>query len=217
MTERKEGILSMALPKARLKEILSETGCDGEHISDAVEKILNGHVATVDALKEQIASLEEKVTTFEAEHKELEELKKNSGDISALQKEFDEYKANVEADRTKTKKESAFREILKEAGVSDKRIASIIKCSAEDINGIEFDDEGKVKGSSDILQKVQNDWSDFIESSHVEGVKTPNPPSNTGAKTTMTKEQIRSISDPVARQKAMMDNPSLFGLPEISE
>ena len=44
----------MALPKARLKEILSEAGCDAEHIGDAVDKILAGHVATVDALKEQI-------------------------------------------------------------------------------------------------------------------------------------------------------------------
>lgn len=206
----------MALPKARLKEILSEAGCDSEHIGDAVEKILSGHVATVDALKEQIAGLEEQVKTYEGEHEELETLRKNGGDLSALQKEYDDFKAEVESEKAKAKKESAFRDLLKEAGISEKRFSSIIKCSGDDINGIEFDEEGKVKGSSDLVEKVKADWSDFIESSHTEGVKTPTPPSNNGSKTTMTREQIRSIADPVARQKAMMENPSLFGLPETN-
>lgn len=204
----------MALPKARLKEILSEAGCDPEHIGDAVDKILAGHVATVDALKEQITSLEEQVKTYEGEHEELETLRKNGGDMTALQKEYDDFKKQVEADKIKTKKESAFREILKKAGVSEKRIEAICKCSGDDINGIEFDDEDKIKDEEAKVQKIRTDWGDFIESSHTEGIKTPNPPSNGGAKTTMTREQIRAISDPVARQKAMMDNPSLFGLPE---
>ena len=204
----------MALPKARLKEILSEAGCDAEHIGDAVDKILAGHVATVDALKEQITSLEEQVKTYDAEHEELETLRKNGGDISALQKEYDDFKKQVESDKIKTKKESAFREILKKAGVSEKRIEAICKCSGDDINGIEFDDEDKIKDEEAKVQKIRTDWSDFIESSHTEGIKTPTPPSNGGTKTTMTREQIRAISDPVARQKAMLENPSLFGLPE---
>lgn len=202
----------MALPKARLKEILSEAGCDAEHIGDAVEKILNGHVATVDALKEQISTLEEQVKTFETEHQELEELKKNSGDIGALRKEYDEFKANVEAEKTHTKKENAYREILKDCGIPERHHAKILKYS--DVDGIEFDDDGNVKGRDEIRKGIEAEWGDHKETVSVEGVKTPNPPSNSGAKTTMTKEQIRSISDPVARQKAMMENPSLFGLPE---
>jgi hypothetical protein len=42
-----------------------------------------------------------------------------------------------------------------------------------------------------------------------------NPPAN-GGKTTMTKEQIRAIPDAQARQKAMLENPSLFGLAETN-
>ena len=41
----------MALTKAQVKEILSEAGADGEKIADAVQKILDGHVATIEALK----------------------------------------------------------------------------------------------------------------------------------------------------------------------
>ena len=204
----------MALPKARLKEILSEAGCDAEHIGDAVEKILAGHVATVDALKEQITTLEEQVKTYEGEHEELETLRKNGGDISALQKEYDEFKAKVEADKINSKKESAYRKILKDANVPERYHDRIIKYSGDEIKAIEFDENDDVKGAKELLQKIEADWGDYKESSHTEGVKTPNPPSNQGAKTTMTKEQIRAIADPVARQKAMMENPSLFGLPE---
>ena len=204
----------MALRKAELKEILSEAGCDAERIAEACQKILDGHVATVDALKEQITELQTQVKSFEADHQELEDLRKNNGDITALRQEYDDFKKQVESDKIKAKKESAYREILKDANVPERYFSRILKYSGDEIDGIEFDEDGKIKGAQEILQKVKTEWSDYTESSHTEGVKTPTPPANTGAKTTMTKEQIRSISDPVARQKAMMENPSLFGLPE---
>lgn len=202
----------MALQKARLKEILSEAGCDTEKISDAVDQILTGHGATVDALKEEINTLKEQIKTFEPEHEELEALRKNGGDIASLQKEYDDFKAKVEAERERTKKESAYREILKDVGIPEKHFAKILKYS--DVDGIEFDGEGNVKGADEIRKGIESEWSDHIETKKVDGISTPNPPSNTGAKTTMTREQIRAISDTQARQKAMAENASLFGLPE---
>ena len=43
----------MALTKAQVKEILSTAGVDADHMSDAVEKILAGHTASIDALREE--------------------------------------------------------------------------------------------------------------------------------------------------------------------
>ena len=168
----------MALTKAQVKEILSEAGADGEKIADAVQKILDGHVATIEALR----------------------------------KEYDDFKANVEAEKIKAKKETAYREILKDVGIPERHFPKILKYS--DVNGIEFDEEGNVKGADEIRKNIEAEWSDHIEKKMVESVKTPNPPSNGGTKTTMTKEQIRAIPDAQARQKAMIENASLFGLPE---
>lgn len=204
----------MALQKAKLKEILSEAGCDVEKIGDAVEQILAGHVATVEALKEQISTLQSDLDQAKVDQKELEDLKKSNGDISSLQKEFDEYKAKVEADKDWAKKESAYRKILKACGVAENHLDRVVKYSKDEINAIEFDDQGNVKGEDEIRKSIEAEWSDRIEHEGVEGIKTPNPPANGGQKTTMTKEQIRAISDPQARQKAMLENPSLFGLPE---
>lgn len=204
----------MALTKAQVKEILSEAGADGEKIADAVQKILDGHVATIEALKEERDSLKKEIEQNKADLEEYEKLKKNNGDIEALRKEYDDYKAKVEADKTWTKKESAYRVTLKKAGISEKRIDTIVKCSREEIEGIEFDEEDNVKDEEAIIERNKTNWSDFVENIHTEGVKTPNPPSNGGTKTTMTKEQIRAIPDAQARQKAMIENASLFGLPE---
>lgn len=202
----------MALTKAQVREILSEAGADAEKISDACQRILDGHVATIEALKEERDSLKKEIEAQKADLQELENLKKSNGDIDALQKEFDDYKANVEAEKTRAKKESAYREILKDVGIPERHYPKILKYS--DVDGIEFEEDGKVKGADDIRKAIEAEWGDHIEKKSVDGVKTPTPPSNTGSKATMTREEIRAIPDAQARQKAMLENASLFGLQE---
>ena len=80
---------------------------------------------------------------------------------------------------------------------------------------LELDGEG-IKDEATLKESLKKEWSDFITTTKVEGVPSANPPTSTG-KTTMTKEQIRAIADPIARQKAMAENPSLFGLPENND
>ena len=92
-------------------------------------------------------------------------------------------------------------------------LASIMKVT--DLKDFELDEEGKPKEADKYKASIKEEWADFIQSTHKEGAGTSTPPAN-GGKTTMTKEQIRGIADPIARQKAMAENPSLFGLPENS-
>ena len=126
-----------------------------------------------------------------------------------MQKEYDDYKADVEAKATTAKKESAYRKLLKEIGIPDKRIDTVLKVS--DITKIEFDEDGKIKDGDKLKENLKKEWNDFIPTMKTEGAPSANPPSNT-SKGTMTKEQIRAIEDPIARQKAMLDNGELFGL-----
>ena len=43
----------MALTKAKVKEILSKAGVEAENMDAAVDSILNGHIASIDALREE--------------------------------------------------------------------------------------------------------------------------------------------------------------------
>ena len=195
------------------RKFLSALGIE----ADKVDEIIAAHTEVTDALKEERDKYKADAERLPDIEKRLAEAeKKVEGNdpykekYEALQKEYDDYKAEVTNKETTAKKESAFRGILKEIGIPEKRMDSVIKVS--DINGIELTENG-IKDAETLKAKLKDEWSDFIATKSTEGAPSANPPSNTG-KTTMTREQIRAIADPIARQKAMADNPTLFGLPE---
>lgn len=189
----------MALKKAQLKEILSKAGCDADQIDDAVQKILDGHVASIEALTEERDSLKADLEKAKSDQKELADLKKSSGDIEALRKEYDEFKASVEAEKTRGKKESAFKVILKDCGIPEKHWAKIIKYS--DVDGIELDENGNAKGADQIRQDINNEWSDHKETTTVSGTTTPTPPTNVSASPTQkTMKEIMAIKNTTERQ-----------------
>lgn len=205
----------MSLTKAKVKEILSEAGVEPEKIAEATDKIIAGHVATVDALKEERDSYKKEAEKVPGIQKELDDLKKEAKDgkdYQTLKQEYDDFKDKVEKEKVRGAKEAAYKKILKDAGIPERHYAKIIKYS--DVDGIELDDEGNAKNAKDLMKSIKEEWGDHAETTKTEGAKTATPPANNGGKTTMTREEIRKISDPIARQKAMAENPSLFGLSE---
>lgn len=186
---------------------------------DKVDLIIEKHQEVLTEVKEERDSFKEKAEKLPAVEKELADLKAASDDgkedsykvkYDALKEEFEAYKTDIESKATQTKKENAFKALLKEVGISEKRIEAVLKVS--DLSKVEFDDEGKIKDEEKMKADLKEEWSDFITSTSSKGAETSNPPANNG-KTTMTREQIRAISDPIARQKAMMENPEAVGLP----
>ena len=109
--------------------------------------------------------------------------------------------------KTAAQKRDAYRSLLEEAGVSDKRIAAVLKVS--DIDSIELDADGKVKDSKAVVNSIKTEWADFIQSGGKEGAKTPTPPQGSGK--TMTKEDIMAIKNSSERQRAIAENHELFG------
>jgi hypothetical protein len=210
----------MALTNASTKEILSKAGVESENIAKTVDKIMEGHNATVDALREEIDTYKKKAEKADELQKQLEKAQKDLKEATSdeaeekyktkyemLKDEFKEYKKGIEEKATKESKAKAYREILKEAGISDKRIESVLKVS--DIDSIEFDDDGKVKDKDELLKGIKEEWSDFIQTADVQGANPENPPANIGGKT-MTKEDIMKIKDTSERQKAIKENIELF-------
>lgn len=177
----------------RHKEVLSEILDERDKYKEEAEK-LSTVQAELDTLKKQTAGEDPYKEKFEA-----------------LQKEYEEFKKEVSDKETTAKKESALRAMLVSIGIPEKRLDRIMKVS--DIGKIELDEQGEIKDGDKLRENLKTEWGDFITTTKVEGISSANPPSNIG-KTTMTREQIRAISDPIARQKAMLENPSAVGLPD---
>ena len=184
---------------------------------DKIEQIIDAHSETVDALKADRDTYKEDAAKLAAVQKELDELKAKGDDgykakYEAEKAAHDALKADIAAKETKKAKTDAYRELLKGANIDEKRIATILRAEAPTIDKIELDADGKIKNAEQYTASIKSDWADFIVTQSAKGANTATPPANGGAASTKTKEDILKIKDAGERQKAIAENPTLFGI-----
>lgn len=200
---------------ALTRKMLKAMGIEDEKI----DEIVDAHAETVDALKKERNKYKDdsdKLSEIQKKYDDLKKVVDSQGDdpykakYEKEHKEFEEYKAGVESERTKANKTKAYRELLKKAGVSDKRIDSVLKVTA--IDEIELDDEGNVKDADNVVKDIQEEWSEFIEVRDQRGANTENPPKKNTSGGDMTKADIykkdergRYILSTAERQKALAE------------
>ena len=198
------------------RKVLEALGIDKEKI----DTIIEAHTEVTDALKaerDQYKAEAEKVPQLT---KELEEAKTASNDTDGTawkdkyeksKKAFDEYKEEQTKKEIVAKKDAAYRKLLKEAGVSEKRYDAVMRLT--DLSQIELNEDGTIKNTADELKHIKTEWSDYIGTTKTEGAEQHNPPSGSGG-STMTKADILKIKDRNERQKAIAENLELFGQKE---
>ena len=195
------------------RKMLKAMGIEEEKI----EQIIDAHSETVDALKADRDAYKEDAAKLAAVQKELDELKAKGDDgykakYEAEKAAHDALKADIAAKETKKAKTDAYRELLKGANIDEKRIATILRAEAPTIDKIELDADGKIKNAEQYTESIKSDWADFIVTQSAKGTNTATPPANGGAASTKTKEDILKIKDAGERQKAIAENPTLFGI-----
>lgn len=172
---------------ALTRKFLAAMGIEAEKI----DEIIDAHTETVNALKKERDDAKAEATSFKADAEKLPDIQKELDDLKAANadnpykekyekehSDFEKYKADVTAKETKQKKESAYKAILKDAGISEKRIDSIIKVSA--IDEVELDDEGKIKDADKLKETLKTEWADFIVKEGTQGANTKTPPAGNG-------------------------------------
>ena len=182
---------------------------------EKIEQILEMHRETLDSIKadkdkaiEELNSVKERAGKVEGLEKEITKLKETSEKYESLKTEYEEYKTKITTKETKEAKSKAYRAMLKDIGVSDKRLDTVMKVA--DLGSIELDDTGAIKGVDELKKSASEEWADFIVSTGKQGAKTATPPANTGG-AAKTKEEILNIKDTSERQAAIAENHDLFG------
>lgn len=159
-----------------IKGYIGEDGkIDGGKISDIVKAIntavgkefvekkrYNDKLTEIDTLKSEKAAAEDNATISEQWKVKYD----------AIKEDFDTYKTTVASEKTHEEKKKAYRELLKGAGVSEKRLETVLKCSKSEIDSLEIDKDGKVKDSDKFSENIKTEWADFIVSEGVEGSGT---------------------------------------------
>ena len=188
--------------------------------ADKIDEIISAHTETTEALKKERDTYKEQALQYDSMKAECDKLKdqvkayKEEGSYKEKfeneKAEFEKYKADVTARETRSKKETAYKSLLKDAGISEKRIGAVMKVT--DVDSIELDDEGKCKDAETLTENIKTEWSDFITTTETKGASTATPPKNEGkTRTYSSKEEIMAIKDSTERQKAIADNLDLFG------
>lgn len=196
----------MALTRKMLKAMGIE--------DDKVDQIIEAHAETVDGLKADISKYKGDAEKLPSVQKELNDLK-SVGDggwkekHDKLRGEFDTYKKDVEAKEARAAKENAYRAILKDANLSEKGIEKAVKYAEWD--KIELETDGKLKGATDHIKNVREEWAEYVTTTTTTGAKTTTPPTNTGG-AKLTKADIykkddkgRYVMSTAERQKALVE------------
>ena len=159
--------------------------------SDAIDSIIDEHRKTVDSLKDDLDKLNTEMAAKKETEKELENLKKAAEENDSYKekyedtkKKFDEYKATIAGEKELTKKTDAYRKALKEAGISDKRIDSVIRLAKADgiLDDLEFDGDN-IKNHDKVLESIKESYGEYIETISKVGAPVPDPPTKTNPNT----------------------------------
>lgn len=175
-----------------IKAILKANGIDGEVVDTIAETIkaeipkefvskvqYSKKVNLIDELNNTIADLKAKTGTDEYKSK-----------YEALEKEYNDFKTGIEAEKTNATKSSTLREQLKAEGFNEKIIKLLEKNF--DLNSIEIEDD-KIKGWEEMIKPIKEEYADFIPVETQTGNPPANPPTNVSGKT-YTTEMLKSMS-----------------------
>lgn len=181
---------------ALTRKMLKAMGIDDEKI----DQIIDAHTETVDALKEERDNYKKDSEELKGVKKQLDEAKSliESGDkdaykvkYDALKEDFDNFKADVKKKETTANKTAALQSLLKEIGISEKRIPAVLKIS--DVESVELDENGSIKNKSKLADSLKSEWQDFIVMESKKGADEHNPPSNEQKKS-YTREDIKKMT-----------------------
>lgn len=154
--------------------------------ADKIDQIIENHSETVDGLKDELKQYKEKAEKLDSVQKELDDAKKSlegkdayKVKYDAIKEEFDKFKADVTAKAETETKTRLYRELLKKAGVSDKRIDTVLK--VVNLSDLKVDKEGTAFEDSDkLVEGIKTEWSDFITTQQTKGADTATPPATNG-------------------------------------
>ena len=155
------------------RSFLESVGLNKEQVSAVMEE----HVAVTDGLKkdrdtykaeaEKVPGLEEKLKA----HADNEDYKtKYESEHTA----FESYKAKAAQEAESAKVSAAYRKLLTEEKISEKRLDAILRVT--DLSAMKLTKDGKLEGEAKLRESIKTDWAEFITKKEERGAGVDNPP-----------------------------------------
>lgn len=162
------------------RSFLKSIGLTDEQISAAIEE----HTAVTTALKAQRDQFEGDANKYKADaeklaqvQKELDELKARKdykADYDKAVQDLADYKNQVAAEAEAAKVRAAYKQLLTDEKISDKRHEAILKVT--DFSGMKLGEDGKLLDADKLKEAIGKDWAEFRVSTRDRGEDVAHPP-----------------------------------------
>lgn len=196
---------------ALTRKMLKAMGIDDEKI----DQIIEAHTETVDALKEKAEQYRKDAETLPGIQKQLDDLKKDSGDGGYKKKYEDEhaafeaYKSSVTAKESTAAKEKAARAYFQSKGIPAETLNLVVRGAKAEIDGLELAD-GEIKDAAALDGLLSGDYKGLIATQSTAGTNTKNPPSTAGGAKTRSEiyrkdDSGKYVLSSAERQRALAE------------
>lgn len=188
------------------RSFLRATGLSDEQISAVMEE----HTSVTDALKKQRDDYKAEADKAADLQKQLDGIKGGEDWKKKFDEEheaFESFKKKTADDAEAAKVRAAYRKLLIDEKIGEKRIDSIMKVT--DFSGMKLDKDGNLENVENLRKTIGDEWSEFKTTVTEKGAIVDKPPQI--SKGRMTKEEIYAIKDTAQRQQAIAENHELFG------
>ena len=202
----------MSFKLEEIREIVGEAYTD-----EMGRKLAKLHRTVVDPLMDQLDDAKSEAQRYKAKAEKATELQKQVDELSkgddwkakyeAEKKAHDDYKAQVDQEKTTSKAKAAHKKLLIAEGISDKAIDSIL--NATDYSKTKLKEDGTLddESAASLKKDITERWNGFKTTTRKRGENVENPIRGGGK---MTKEEIMKIKDTSERQAAIRDNLEVF-------
>ena len=191
---------------ALTRSFLKSSGLTDEQINAVMEE----HVAVTESLKSERDALRSDVEQYRADAERLPELVKQVEELQGIKEKYDkehadfsEYKAQVAREAEEAKVKSAYRKLLADEHIGEKRLDAILKIT--DFSGMALDKDGALKNADTLREQARKEWSAFIFTDGERGANVENPPhtdTNAFSSMSLTEKMLYANRNPAAPEVA---------------
>ena len=177
---------------------------------EKAQQIMDVHITVTDGLKDERDNYKAEADKAADLQKQLDDLA-NGEDFKKKyedeHKAFEDFRKQTASEANAAKVRAAYRKLLADEGISEKRLDSIIKVT--DLSKMKLDKDGNLEDVDGLKKTIDDEWSEFKTTVTEKGAVVEKP-IQTG-KATKTKAEILEIKDTAERQRAIAENHELFG------
>ena len=169
---------------------------------EQISAIMEEHVSVTDALKKQRDEYKADAEKLPEVQKQLDAFKGGEDYKAKYEKEhgdFEAYKQKIAQDAETEKVKAAYRKLLTEEKISEKRLDAVVRLT--DFSKMKLDKDGNLQDADKLRSDIKSEWSDYIQTEEIKGAKVDNPPkidNNTFDSMSLTQKMAYANQNPTA-------------------